>query len=92
MVSREEISEKISRYMEEKHNLDLNSCYWVCKGLVREYEDRILNGDTPEPEAYNFDDIDMPIQHPTMNTAIAQQQANPVLPNIRQPDLPIQVI
>lgn len=98
MVKLEEIKERVKKYLQEKCNLDIPSCYAVTKDMMEDYWDEWRNfgendeqviddfkdfeGITPQPMAY----------HPTQDATIAQNQANLIVPNLHKPELPIQVV
>jgi hypothetical protein len=91
MVNIEEIKVKVKRYLQEKHNLDVPSCYAICKDLTDDYWDEWRNADSEE--IVNKEDFsEFEPQPLTMQSNIAQQQANPVPVDVKQNDLNIRVV
>jgi len=63
-MEEEEIMEKMTRFLEEKAELDTHSCYFITKKLNEQYWEEILEEDTQEEEIDDdlpeFDDIEEP--------------------------------
>jgi len=59
-MEEEEIMEKMTRFLEEKAELDTHSCYFITKKLNEQYWEEILEEDTQEEDIDDdlFDDID----------------------------------
>jgi hypothetical protein len=92
MPTIEEIKGKVKRYLQEKCNLNITSCYAVAKDLEDDFWDEWRNGTETELESQeDFSEFDGNIlaQHPTIPAQTQVQQ--PVMPNPHNPDMQIQV-
>jgi hypothetical protein len=98
MVKVEEVKDRIRQYLQIKNNLDISSCYAICKDLTDEYWDEWRSIDeTQEEEKEDFSDFELPVNNLPISSgpvseAIKEQQANPILPDVKMQDLPIRVV
>lgn len=80
MAKLDEIKEKMKRYLQEKCNLDVASCYAVSKDLTDDFWDEWRNAEEISQESQeDFSEFDLPpkILHPTLNSDIKSMQDNP---------------
>jgi hypothetical protein len=61
VLSTEEIIEKIAAFLEEKQQLDVPSCYMICKRLMEDYWDEWANGSEQDDSSDEVPDEDFDI-------------------------------
>ena len=89
MAKLDDVKEKIKRFLTEKCNLDVASCYAVTKDLNDDFWDEWRNAEEISQENQeDFSEFDLPAKSapiiaPTFDNTIRQQQEAPKMPDMR---------